>query len=214
MYSPSTIIFKMNLKKTRGIEHLIYESIIEYRLMKDKKETLVNKKGIEYARSVYLGNDHMINFLNLYIELTDYETENTTATEILNEFKQYLQDNDIKQIIDEKQAPAEIGKKLNKLYGKQNIIRKTEDNTRYLKNVKCVYTTGVEKVFTVDPNLEAYEIMNKDYTKIFNFIKKGINTFELLKKQEKDHNKIIESINYLKENEYIQESHKLKIEKK
>jgi len=197
-----------------GLEHLIQECIGEYRLMKEKGESFINKKGVEAVKMHYLGNDHLMNFINLYTERTDYETENTTATEIYNNFEQYIKDHDIDLILDSDKMTMEIGRKLNKFYGKDNIIRKTEDNTRYLKNIRCNYTTGTEKGYKVNPELLDYNIIDEYNNKIFNLINKGYSTFELLKQQDKYHTKILEAINYLKKYGYILEDRILKTNEK
>ena len=88
-------------KDIEGIEHLINNSIYEYKLMKDRNEVFINKKGVEYARAFYFGNDHLINFLSVYTKLTEYETETTTAEEILNNYKQYLKTNNTDLMIDD-----------------------------------------------------------------------------------------------------------------
>ncbi|MCL2115933.1 MAG: hypothetical protein FWH29_06910 [Methanobrevibacter sp.] len=188
----------------QGLEHLIYDSLKEYMLMKDRNEIFVNKGGIENVRSFYFGNDHLINFLNVYTNLTDHKIETTTATEILSNFEQYIEDNEIGLIIDDKQIKQDIGLKLNKLYGKENIFR-TDTRPILYTNIKCTYTTGTQKKYKICPDLEDYHIIDENADNIFILIKKGYNTFELLKQQVKEHNTILTALQYLKNKEYIQE---------
>lgn len=188
-----------------GIEHLLYDCIKEYILMKDNKEVFINKKGLEYARGLYYGNDPLMNFLKVHTKRTETQIETTTADEILNNYKQYIKDKNMNLIINDKETKKEIGIKLNNLYKKENIIRDMKPRPIEYKNIKCTYYTGVETKYFVDPNLEDYNIMNEDYNRIFNLIKKDYNSFELLKQQVNEHDKILEAIEWLKENLYILE---------
>jgi len=197
------------MEDIQGIENLIYESIIEYNEMRTRGENFINKKGIEYVRAFYFGNDHLINFLKTYCRFTkETAIETTTAQEIYNNYLEYLKDNDIDLIANETDTKRDIGTKLNRLY--DNIVRDKNQRPIQYKNIKCIYSTGTEIAYKINPDLEDYYIKEEFYNKIFNFIKKGYNTFELLKQQEKSHNDILTAITYLKHNGYIEEYKKLK----
>ena len=91
------------------------------------------------------------------------------------------------------------------MYGKERIIRKRE-NTKQLqeyRNLKCTYSTVTEQRYIIEHDVENYEIKDEYIRKIFNHIKKGYNTFELLVQQEKDHKQLLEAIQYLKDTGYI-----------
>jgi|GEM_PF-2863770 len=194
-------------KDNEGIEHFIYECIQEFKQMEG---TFINKKGVEYARAFYLTNDHLMNFINLYTKITKHETENTTATEITNNYKEYLENNNIDLILPDDYY-MEVGRRLSKFYGKNNIKRgRNSANQRIMTNIKCNYITGTEPTYFVSENLEDYNILDNDFSKIFELIKKGYNTFEKLKTQVKEHEKILEALNYLKKQCYIIEQNTLK----
>lgn len=125
-------------KDVNGIKHLIYDSIKEYRSMKEKGETFINKKGIDYAKSFYLGEDILLNFLSQYTKLTENKTENTTADDILDNFKWYIKDNNIDYLItNTKKTKQEIGIKLKKIH--DNIIKDGISRPILYKNLKCIY---------------------------------------------------------------------------
>jgi len=199
------------MEDIKGIEHFIYESIREYRSMKDEGAIFTNKKGIEHTISSYLGNDIIVNFLSVYTELTETESENTTNLEILNNFKQYIKDNNLNYGLDDVKISKEIGMKLNRVHGRSNIVRERNKDLRLYKNIKCNYSTGTEIKYNINPDLEDYEIISTADKKIFNLIKKGYNTFELLKQQNNDHDNILRALEYLKEGMFIEEEHIIQI---
>ncbi|MCL2157675.1 MAG: hypothetical protein FWH54_06605, partial [Methanobrevibacter sp.] len=86
----------------------------------------------------------------------------------------------------------------------ENIFR-TDTRPILYTNIKCTYTTGTQKKYKICPDLEDYHIIDENADNIFILIKKGYNTFELLKQQVKEHNTILTALQYLKNKEYIQE---------
>lgn len=185
----------------KGLNWLITASIKCFKEMIENNERYYCKQTTAQSVDVYLEGNHITKFLMLYTEEADLIKNDFVHVKTIQEsFKQYMKMEGIELTkSEEKNLPRNIGKEICKLYHISNDDKNKKDRDsigiKYsikLKDIGEVHNTEFKQAYEInEENISDLELNQLKYLKqddrlIYEEIKKGTNTINLLMKEYPD----------------------------